>query len=92
MTLGATVDSERTPASHLHGLQPHHVPLHSLSKGIFFLLQTLLGGAEKTLGGRSSRSTFPAVSGLTLMSHILLGLSCLSCRMEIIMPSCGSTM
>lgn len=56
------MDSERTPASQLHGLWPHHVPIHSLSKGIFFLLQTLLGGAEKTLGGRSSRPSFPAVS------------------------------
>ena len=45
-------------------LQPHHVPLcpHSLSKGIFFLLQTLLGGAEKALGGRRSRTAFLTVT------------------------------
>ena len=33
-----------------------------------------------------------SLGGLTLMSHILLGLSWVSCRMEIITPSWGSTM
>lgn len=64
--VGATVDSERTPASQLHGLWPHHVPIHSLSKEFSFFCRPCWVGQKKHWGGKLQALIPSCLSGSTL--------------------------